>query len=183
MSDSRKAIIDAAIAILSDPAGPRLTLDSAARRAGLTKPGLMYHFPTKAALVSAVIEDVMERWSDRLHAALGKPLESSTSAERIAAYVDTALAGADHELPSLGVFFNAEHTEDVGAMWEARLLPWVTIDESVMPDMRGKLTAARLAADGYWFASSGGWPIGAERESVRRAIRSLIAPPTEAFWY
>ncbi|MBD0322544.1 MAG: TetR family transcriptional regulator, partial [Aldersonia sp.] len=43
----RDRVLEAALDVLRD--GESITLDSAARRVGMTKPGLMHHFPTKEA--------------------------------------------------------------------------------------------------------------------------------------
>lgn len=59
--------------------------------AGLTKAGLMYHFPTKDAMMIAVIEHVIARWQAELSAALSMPLAESTLADRVRAFV--AFAG------------------------------------------------------------------------------------------
>ncbi len=51
--------------------GPsRLTLDAVAEKAGLSKGGLLYHFPTKEALVEGMIARLIERGSARRAAAL-----------------------------------------------------------------------------------------------------------------
>jgi AcrR family transcriptional regulator len=56
----REAILDAALVLLRD--GGTLSLESAARAAEVSKPGLMYHFPTKEALVGALIDHLMARY-------------------------------------------------------------------------------------------------------------------------
>ena len=58
---SREAILDAAEAVvLSDGAG-HLTLDAVAERAGVSKGGLLYNFPSKEALLSAMIDRQVRR--------------------------------------------------------------------------------------------------------------------------
>ena len=63
-----------------------LTLEAAAEEAGLTKPGLMYHFRTRDDLLIAIQRHLTETWEQHLLAELGKPLEQSTAQERAAAY-------------------------------------------------------------------------------------------------
>jgi AcrR family transcriptional regulator len=57
-------------------------LEAAAGEAGLTKPGLMYHFRTRDDLLIAIQRHLTEMWEEQLLAELGKPLEQ----ERAAAY-------------------------------------------------------------------------------------------------
>jgi AcrR family transcriptional regulator len=60
-SSSRTEILDAALRVVDAVGGADITYESVAREAGLTKAGLMYHFPTKDALMIAVIEHVIAR--------------------------------------------------------------------------------------------------------------------------
>ncbi len=52
----KEVMLDAAEAIVIDSGARHLTLDATAARAGVSKGGLMYHFPTKEALLRAMLE-------------------------------------------------------------------------------------------------------------------------------
>lgn len=66
---ARDAILDAAEAVVVTDGAPALTLDSAARRAGLSKGGVLYHFPTKESLLQGMIERLIER-TETVHKAI-----------------------------------------------------------------------------------------------------------------
>jgi AcrR family transcriptional regulator len=175
MASTRTVILDAALAILRDAEGPKLTLQSAAKASGLTKPGLMYHFPTKDALVRGVLNHVATAWAARFAEHLGRPADEATPEERIRAYVEvTVSAGLD--LADLAVFFDAHYHETLAAIWAERIGPWVDIPDTVPRAQRGRLAAARLAADGYWFADTSGTlqPRAEDRSAIIAAILSLI---------
>jgi len=53
---SREAILDAADALVREAGVNRMTLDAVAARAGLSKGGLLYNFPSKDALLRGMIE-------------------------------------------------------------------------------------------------------------------------------
>jgi AcrR family transcriptional regulator len=53
---SRQRILDAAAELVSEVGSGRLTLDAVAERAGLSKGGLLYNFPTKEALLQGMVE-------------------------------------------------------------------------------------------------------------------------------
>ena len=55
-SSSRDAIVDAAMTIVRDRGVARLTLDEAARVAGLSKGGVLYHFRSKDALIRGLVD-------------------------------------------------------------------------------------------------------------------------------
>lgn len=49
------AIVDAAEAVVIEAGASHMTLDAVAAKAGVSKGGLLYHFPTKVALLEAMI--------------------------------------------------------------------------------------------------------------------------------
>ena len=59
--DTRRRLVDAAVAVVRTQGVQGLTLQSVANEAGLSKGGLLYHFSSKEELVSALLHDAMER--------------------------------------------------------------------------------------------------------------------------
>jgi AcrR family transcriptional regulator len=57
---SRERILDAAAELVRELGAGRLTLDAVAERAGLSKGGLLYNFPTKEALLQGMLERIIE---------------------------------------------------------------------------------------------------------------------------
>jgi AcrR family transcriptional regulator len=55
LPDARTRLLDAAEAIVAESGVPALTLEAAARRAGVSKGGLLYHFPGKEKLLRALM--------------------------------------------------------------------------------------------------------------------------------
>jgi len=53
---ARDKILTAAVEIAHENGAANLSLDAVAARAGVSKGGLLYHFPTKAALMRSVVE-------------------------------------------------------------------------------------------------------------------------------
>jgi AcrR family transcriptional regulator len=60
---SREKILDAAAELVSEIGAGRLTLDAVAERAGLSKGGLLYNFPTKEALLQGMIQRLVDEVS------------------------------------------------------------------------------------------------------------------------
>jgi AcrR family transcriptional regulator len=56
---ARQAILDAALALIAEVGGNHLTLEAVAGRAGISKGGLLYHFPTKQALLVGLVEEAI----------------------------------------------------------------------------------------------------------------------------
>ncbi|WP_257098743.1 TetR/AcrR family transcriptional regulator [Pseudovibrio flavus] len=55
-SSTRHRIINAAIEVVSEHGGPTFSLEEVAKKAGISKGGLLYNFPTKAALIKGMIQ-------------------------------------------------------------------------------------------------------------------------------
>lgn len=74
---NRTAILDAALQVFSVHGFRGATVDRIAERAGLSKPNLLYYFPSKKAIYVAVLEDTLEEWLQPLHDLdpAGNPIE------------------------------------------------------------------------------------------------------------
>ena len=63
-ANSRNSILDASEAIVRESGASHLTLDAAAARAGVSKGGLLYHFPSKEDLLKAMMQRQLERFEE-----------------------------------------------------------------------------------------------------------------------
>lgn len=63
--NNRESIIDAAEEVVVSHGSAHLTLDAVAEAANVSKGGLLYHFPTKEALLGAMIERMIARFRER----------------------------------------------------------------------------------------------------------------------
>ena len=63
-----QAILDAALDVFSQNGFRGSTLDQIAREAGLSKPNLLYYFPSKEAIYTALLSQLLENWLEPLKA-------------------------------------------------------------------------------------------------------------------
>lgn len=145
---SRAEVLKHAVEVLQ--AGETLTLDSVARRSGLSKPGVVHHFTTKDGLVVAVIEYVVDRWEVDLRS---RAREDETPLGRLRSYVDFALTGT-FDASDLALLADSRLRERIRDLWLERLDPWLGWDIPGTPERRARLRAARLLADGVWLNSA-----------------------------
>ena len=89
-SNSRDLILDATEALALDAGASRVTLDAVAERAGVSKGGLLYNFPSKGALLEGLIARLCERFDQAKEAA--RASSGGGRAAGLKAYVATALA-------------------------------------------------------------------------------------------
>jgi AcrR family transcriptional regulator len=87
---TRDAILDAAEMVVRDIGAAHMTLDAVAERAGVSKGGLIYHFPAKETLLAAMVSRLLRRFDERqARAALSLP---ESRKRRLMAYVLASLA-------------------------------------------------------------------------------------------
>lgn len=147
---SRTEILTAAMRVVDAVGGADITYESVAREAGLTKAGLMYHFPSKDALMIGVIEHVIDLWQTELCEVLAVPLADSTLAQRVDAFVKFAGAGGVTQ-GEFVVFTEAVRRPQLSAPWLEWLRTWFGFGEGTDTT---SLMLVWLAANGLWIAES-----------------------------
>jgi AcrR family transcriptional regulator len=71
VSPARERILEAAERVVGDVGAARMTLEGVAQAAGVSKGGLLYHFPTKEALLGALAKRYVEGMVDCVEQAKG----------------------------------------------------------------------------------------------------------------
>lgn len=73
----REAILEAGLTVFSEAGFRGATLDRIASEAGLSKPNLLYYYPSKEAIYEALLRGLLETWLDPLRAIdpKGEPVE------------------------------------------------------------------------------------------------------------
>lgn len=148
---ARHKLIESALSVVEDRGITALTLDAVAEEAGVTKRGLLYHFPTKHALLVGIHEDLAARIEQELLEATGKEPEAASLVERTRGYVRAAL-----KTPStveMRLIMEAANEPEWMAPWERVYRRWFP-DEGVpveeLDDLSLRCLVARMAADGSW---------------------------------
>lgn len=84
---TRSRILDAADALARSDGPGHLSLDAVAQKAGVSKGGLLYHFPTKTRLLEALVEEFLSGFDTMLRA---REVDARKD-DLISAYVDLFL--------------------------------------------------------------------------------------------
>ena len=165
---SRQQIVEAALDRVR--AGESVSLNTVATQVGLSKPGLMYHFPTKEALMLALVDYVLDCWERELERRLEGPLDQAGARDRLRAYLDWSLAG-EIDQGDLAMLADVKLRPLLTAHWMERMRPWVETPEGLTAHQRTRLTAVRLIADGIWIGDA--LALGALDAEERHSIRAL----------
>ena len=175
-TNTRDRILDAAESIVIRAGVARLTLDAAAAEAGLSKGGVLYHFGTRDALVSAMVERLVEAFDADLaeEAAADERSEPTAAGRYVRSYVRATVrpsrTAEDIRRERAGAAVLAAMACEPQLLeplrrsfdrWQERLA-----DDGVDPV---RATVARLAADGLWLVDLFGFAPLAE------PLRSQVA--------
>lgn len=165
--NARDRILDATKATLVEQGAAHLTLDTVAARAGVSKGGLLYHFPSKAALVDGLAE--------RLRAFTEANLAKAERDGVVRTFLETSLPGSEEADHYLAVFSAMRSGLEVGDETRALVQEVFTVWSDALREAVGDPVQAdliRLVGDGlYLGAVLGLEPL--DRGSLRRLFARL----------
>jgi len=151
-SQTRNDLLDAADRVVRRDGASTLTLDAAAREAGLSKGGVLYHFPTKNALIGAMIERICDRFEREIEAHLDILPESPGRWTR--AYLDAA-------------FDEDSWNDDLESAGNAGLLAAIAASPAMLDPLRERYTR---------------WQSRIEVDGIDPAIGTLIRMTVDGLW-
>lgn len=155
-----------------------LTLDSVAKEAGVSKGGLLHHFPSKQALLDALSQSCLDDLERRLSEQLEKDKEI-TKGRFARAYLKVMVNSADRpdreRWDNLGSLFMSDAS--MRANWHR----WLTQQLTVYKDTDDTISSliVRLASDGLWMSDLTGSP-GISQAKRKLVIRRLAAMASDA---
>jgi AcrR family transcriptional regulator len=176
-TDTKSRILDAAEEVVLRDGVARLTLDAAAAEAGLSKGGILYHFPTRDSLVAGMVAKIIEEFDrdiDRrleddgeagcfTRAYIGATMEPSAPRPDREDRLGAALIAAAAAQPDLLV-----PLQEAADRWQDRL-EHDGLDPTVA-------TLLRLACDGLWMCDLFGLaPPAADRRAAIGRYLDLLA--------
>lgn len=88
---NREAVLASALAVVRDRGAGRLTIEAVAKHSGSTKGGVMYHFPSKEALIAALVDRARAVAEEEIASA--ERLAADTGCSMLSAYVEVVLSG------------------------------------------------------------------------------------------
>lgn len=166
---ARETVLTAYQELLIEPHGLGSSLDEVARRAGLTKGGLLYHFGSRAALEEALIqrlEMLAEAEYERMSASPGG---ASAYYVELAGYLHSPLDRATLSVGALAV----QNSRARDLLAEMRERYWQLLSDDLGDPLLARATM--LMADGLYYESTTiGVPFHEELD-VSGFLRGMIA--------
>lgn len=114
LSPARDRILEAAERMVGEIGAARLTLDVVAHAAGVSKGGLLYHFPTKESLLGALAQRYVESMEQCIEAAKGGFSEGDAGRDLKACIV--GVLGSDPRSKAMGAALLATAANDLSLL-------------------------------------------------------------------
>jgi AcrR family transcriptional regulator len=178
--DARTRILDAAERIVQARGVPALTLEAAAREAGVSKGGLLYHFASKEALLAGLLNRLADHVEAEFLAVLeAEPPHPARATRAVLAWIfDHPEAACENHQRAAAVFLAAFHHDP--ALLEPIRAVFRRIRERLRADALppGHALAVMAAGDGLFMAQVFGLyaPEAEEMAALRAALATLAEP-------
>ncbi|GAB3148729.1 TetR family transcriptional regulator [Amycolatopsis stemonae] len=174
--ETRRALLDAAGSVIRTR-GISASLDDIAKAAGVSKGGLLYHFPAKDALVRTLAQDILDTYRAEVLAALDPADRAPGRLTR--AYVRASLDTSYDEVAvreNIALVAQLISIPEIAEIARADAEKWNDdLREDGLPDHVVTLVIA--AADGASTAPL--WGVGLEVAAARKLEEQLIAMTLE----
>ncbi len=149
---TKEAIFQACSRILRREGFSKLTLKAVAEEAGISKGGLLYHFPNKSSMINALFEYHNTKFENRLQAILEK--EDGKPGAYLRAYAKASIEeAADPSNADLyaSLFAAEERFSGAHQLMREKYDRWqMEVEKSGLDPAWA--TLLRLTVDGFWFA-------------------------------
>ena len=165
----RARLLECAARLIVDQGLPALTLENVAREAGVSKGGLLHHYPGKTALIDGLFEEVVDWFDAQVEDVLEgdehRPARFSRAYLRVVAAIDMSVP-EERRLAVLMLMLSSD------PHYCARWNQWVDacLQRHEQTDLSPMARTLRMAADGLWLSDLGGGP-----DSHPQARREILA--------
>ena len=140
---SRDRLLNAASTIVARQGAGNLTIDAVAAQSGMSKGGVLYHFPNKRALLGGMLERLVDQLQGRL-----TELKSSAGASELTALLQ-AIFGRTEEERAMSQALLANAAED-----PSLLAPAAPVIQEIVDNIVGESADTQLALI-LWLAAEG----------------------------
>lgn len=155
LGSARERVLEAAERVVTETGAARLTLDAVAQAAGVSKGGLLYHFPSKESLLGALAQRYVDSCEHCIEAAKGS--------------LGQGESGRDLKACIVGMLSNEPRSRAMGAAFLAAAVS----DPMLLEVIRERIDqhTQELAAQGADFARAAIVTLAIDGLKMREALR------------
>jgi AcrR family transcriptional regulator len=156
----KDSILTTTLDLLVDIGINAITIDAVARKANISKGGLLHHYPSRVALIDALSNKLLDNFEARFEATLQAEKEGPARYTR--AYLRASINDLDmhaaRALAVLSMFWPSCKLR--GGRIEARLAQ----EDKTTAEMDADLQLLRFAVEGFWYAQARESPVVNEHQ-------------------
>jgi AcrR family transcriptional regulator len=146
-SNTQIAILNAAGKVILEKSADALTLEAVALEAGLSKGGLLYHFPSKKKLIEGMIQRLIAEMDSALEAEM-----AANGGDFLSAYIRISFeTNPERDQISCALFAAIANDPDLLTPLQERYGEWQDRASGAAPSPEVG-TLIRLALDGLWIS-------------------------------
>jgi AcrR family transcriptional regulator len=180
---TRAHLLDATLSLLAELPYSDVTIQLVSERAGVSRGGMQYHFPTRLALLQAAVDHLYVRRLDAYRTDLANAPSSAVITDHIIdtywQHLNEPVFSAYQELV-LASRTNPELKQALSLHYDEFMLSWYQISrdtygwEFTAPEVMQLGTVARCLMDGMAFNQISGQLTGKETEQLLSYAKSLM---------
>ena len=172
-SDTREALLRAASQVVIDKGVEALTLDAVAKQAGVSKGGLLYHFPNKDALMGSMVEQLIQDFEAVLQIEFDQDDAPGTPGQWVRAYVRATLRFSKQSLALIArltsIAVDSPNLFEAAKVYEQQSRQRIETS-GIDPT---KATIILLATDGLWYSEA--FQVGVlEEPRLTQVVETLL---------
>ena len=179
-TSKRPAILDTIVEIIETNGFSEVTYENVATQCGMSKSGLIYHFPSREDMIRSVHEHMAQLWEEELIEAAGGPAEEVSPANRLRANLQVSLETATRaELPRS---IDSAAEPELREIWTRLLRRWNPPVEQIATDEEACMAyVVQMISDGLWANDylNGNQLTKAQRKAIAEAAAKLIPESME----
>ncbi|MBD2260346.1 TetR/AcrR family transcriptional regulator [Pseudanabaena sp. FACHB-2040] len=173
-SATRETLLRAASQVVIDRGVEALTFDAVAQKAGVSKGGLLYHFPSKDALMRSMVEQLIQDFEAVVQTEFDQDDAPGTPGQWVRAYLRATLRFSQQSLALVArlssIATSSPNVLEAAKAYESR---WhQRIETSGFDPVKAAII--QLAIDGLWFSEV--FQYGTPEEPLRtQVVETLLA--------
>ncbi len=150
--NARQGLLQAAGQIILNEGVEHLTLEAVARQAGVSKGGLLYHFPSKEALIKGLVEHLNTEFNGEIERQLQQVENPTEKGSWLRAYIRASVGMGEETIETHAALLAAiANNPQLLKPFQESFIEWQRQTEQAGVDPI-IATIIRLATDGLWIA-------------------------------
>ncbi len=182
--ETRERILKATGELFNESGYEKLTLENIAARSGISKGGLLYHFPSKESILKELFESGVKEYVEKIRRIIDdfKNREDKDSRKKLEDLIDEFIDEDFGEIDSGVMAAFSKNPTIFDCFWDVDREMYGIISEC-FDDVEFVLIL-KFASDGYFFSKLFGYecPDESQRQRIKEMIKKMLKERIKKRW-